>query len=121
MSLPIFCLSCCPGCSPKSRQVRKILTTGLKLRSDVRGKARSGEAGKPGGKPWLIFMSECSWSCRFKKWMYRYKTENRRDNSYTEVVIDSDTEETILECVDPLTEHQGHRAAEHEKTPVNPS
>lgn len=77
----------------------------------IRGKARSGEAGKPGGKPWLTMMSEPSWSYAREKYMHREKTENRRDDRYTEVVKDPDTGEIIHEVDEPLSEHRGHGSA----------
>ncbi len=107
----------CPDCRSKSRQFGKILSDELEIRDGVRGKARSGEAGKPGGKPWLTFMSEPSWSHRYKKWMQREKTENRRDDRYTEVVKDPNTGEIIHECDEPLSEHQGHGSAKRKKDP----
>ena len=63
----------CPDCSSTSRQFRKVFTAEVGLKSGVKGKARSGEAGKPGGKPWLTFKSEHSWSTRYEKWMQREK------------------------------------------------
>jgi DNA-directed RNA polymerase subunit RPC12/RpoP len=105
----------CPDCSSKSRHFEKVLSTKVPVRSGVRGKARGGEAGKPGGKPWLPFMSEPSWSYRYEKWMQRDKAENRRDNRYTEVVKDPDTGEIIHEYDEPLSEHQGHGSAREKK------
>jgi DNA-directed RNA polymerase subunit RPC12/RpoP len=107
----------CPDCGSKDRHVGKRVPDGVEVRDGIRGKARSGEAGKPGGKPWLTTMSEPSWSHARQKWMHREKTENRRDNRYTEVVKDPDTGETIHEVDEPLTDHRGHGAAQRKQDP----
>lgn len=105
----------CPDCGSLSRCFKKEITFTSTVRSGVRGKARSGEVGKPGGKPWLTFMSEPSWSHRFKKWMHRDKAENRRENRYTEVVRDPDTGEIIHEADEPLRHHRGHGSAKQKR------
>jgi phage FluMu protein Com len=101
----------CPDCESTSRHFAKTLTATVTVRSGIRGKARSGEAGKPGGKPWLTFMSEPSWSYSSEKWIHREKAENRREDRYTEVVRDPDTDEIIHEVDEPLSEHRGHGSA----------
>src|SRR5215207_7883699 len=78
----------CPDCGSTGRHVGKGITAEVPVQSGVRGKARSGVAGQPGGKPWLNLMSEPSWSYDRQKWMDREQTENRRDHRYTEVVKD---------------------------------
>jgi hypothetical protein len=83
----------------------------------LKGKARSGEAGKPGGKPWLETKSELSWSYDRQKWLQRQKTENRRDNRYTEVVKDPDTGEIVHEVEEPLSDHRGHGSARRKQDP----
>jgi hypothetical protein len=47
--------------------------------------------------------------------MHREKTENRRDDRYTEVVKDPDTGEIIHECDEPLRAHRGHGSAKKKK------
>lgn len=101
----------CPNCGSRSRQVRMGIADSLTVRDGIRGKVRSGEAGKPGAKPWLTTMSEPSWSYSAEKWMHREKTENRREDRYTEVVKDPDTGEIIREVNEPLSEHRGHGSA----------
>ena len=105
----------CPNCESTSRHFKVEITSTVTVRSGVRGKARSGEPGKPGGKPWLTTMSEPSWSYRAQKWMHREKTENRREDRYTEVVKDPDTGEIIHEVDEPLSEHRGHGSAKQKK------
>jgi len=105
----------CLNCGSTSRHFKKEITSEIAVRSGIRGKARSGEAGKPGGKPWLTFMSEPSWSHRFKKWMYRDKAENRREDHYTEVVRDFDTGEIIHEADEPLSDHRRHGSAKQKR------
>ncbi len=98
----------CPGCGSKSRKFGVEITAVSEVRAGIRAKARSGEAGQPGGKPWLKLLSEPSWSHRYEKWMERLKVEDSRHDQYTEVVRDPDTGEIIHECQEPLSEHQGH-------------
>jgi DNA-directed RNA polymerase subunit RPC12/RpoP len=105
----------CPNCGSVSRLVKKEIADSISVRDGVRGKARSGEAGKPGGKPWLTTMSEPSWSHSAQKWMHREKTENRRENRYTEVVKDPETGEVVHEVEEPLSEHRGHGSAKKGK------
>ena len=101
----------CPDCGSQSRKFGVEITSVAEVRANIKGKARSGEAGKPGGKPWLWTMSGPSWSHDHQKWMHREKTKNRREDRYTEVVWDPDTREIIHECEEPLSEHQGHGSA----------
>src|SRR3954464_14534916 len=96
-----------------------LLSAKVGIRSGIRGKARSREAGKPGGRPWLTFMSEPSWSYRYEKWMHRDKAENRRDDRYTETVKDPSTGEIIHECDEPLSEHKGRGSTRQKKDPCN--
>jgi rubredoxin len=105
------------GTASSSRTVGIHHSTTAMGRPVVKGKARSGEAGKPGGKPWLETKSELSWSHDRQKWLQRQKTENRRDNRYTEVVKDPDTGEIVHESDEPLTDHQGHGSARRKKPP----
>jgi hypothetical protein len=101
----------CPNCDSKTRKFGVVINAVAEVSSRMRAKARSGEAGKPGGKPWLTTMSEPSWSHARRKWMHREKTENRRDDRYTEVVWDPDTGEIVHQCDEPLSEHRGHGSA----------
>ena len=101
----------CPECGSTSRFIEKTIVGQVPVQGGNRGKARSGEAGKPGGKPWLDMMSEPSWSHAQQKWMHREKTENRRDDRYTEVVRDPVTGEIIHETDERLTDHRGHGSA----------
>ena len=101
----------CPDCGSQSRKFGVEFASVAEVEASVKGKARSGEACKPGGRPWLWTMSGPSWSHDRQKWMHREKTENRRDNQYTEVVWDPDTGEIIHECEEPLRDHQGHGSA----------
>jgi hypothetical protein len=107
----------CPSCGHPFRTRGVAFSATAKGRAGIRGKARSGEAGKPGGKPWLETMSEPSWSHDRQKWLHREKTENRRDNRYTEVVKDPDTGEIVHEMDEPLTDHRGHGSARSKKDP----
>jgi hypothetical protein len=96
----------------QSRKFGVEIASVAEVEAGVKGKARSGEAGKPGGRPWLWTMSAGpSWSHDRQKWMHREKTENRRDKQYTEVVWDPDTGEIIHKCEEPLRDHQGHGSA----------
>jgi hypothetical protein len=47
--------------------------------------------------------------------MHRKKTENRRENRYTEVVKDPETGEIVHEVEEPLSEHRGHGSAKKGK------
>ncbi len=105
----------CPSCGSKGRHFKKELTSASTMRGGIRGKARSGQTGEPGSKPWLTFMSEPSWSRKYEKWMTRDKAENRREDRYTEVVKDPDTGEIIHEADEPLSEHRGHGSAKRNK------
>ena len=101
----------CPDCGSKDRKFGVVVTSEVKVSSGIRAKARSGEAGKLGGKPWLRMLSEPSWSYRYNKWMELLKVEDRRNDRYTEVVRDPDTGEIVHECDEPLSEHRGHGSA----------
>ena len=101
----------CPNCDSKNRKFGVEINSVVEVRSGLRAKARSGEAGKPGGKPWMTTMSEPSWSRDRQKWLHREKTENRRDDRYTEVVWDPDTGKIVHQCDEPLSEHRGHGSA----------
>ena len=101
----------CPDCGSQSRKFGVEIASVAELEASVKGKATSGEAGKPGERPWLWTISGPSWSHDRQKWMHREKTGNRRDNQYTEVVWDPDTGEIIHECGEPLRDHQGHGSA----------
>ena len=48
-------------------------------------------------------------------WMHREKTENRRENRYTEVVKDPETGEIVYEVEEPLSERRGHGSAKEGK------
>jgi DNA-directed RNA polymerase subunit RPC12/RpoP len=101
----------CPDCGSQVRKFGVEITSAVEVRAGVRAKARSGKAGKPGGRPWMTLLSEPSWSRRYNKWMERLKVEDRRHDRYTEVVRDPDTGEITHECEEPLSEHQGHGSA----------
>lgn len=87
----------------------------MTVRGGMRGKARTGKPPQPGSKPWLTTMSEPSWSHDRQKWVHREKTEDRRNNRYTETVMDPDTGEIIHQTDEPLTEHRGHGSAKKKK------
>ncbi len=116
-STPLGERSPCPDCGSTGRKFGVESTAVAEGRAGIRAKARSGEAGKPGGKPWLTTMSEPSWSYDRQKWVHREKTENRRDNRYTEVVKDPDTGEIVHEIDEPLTDHRGHGSARRKQNP----
>jgi hypothetical protein len=52
----------CPDCGSRARKFGVEIASAVEVGAGVRAKARSGEAGKPGGKPWLTTMSVPSWS-----------------------------------------------------------
>jgi len=56
-------------------------------------------------------MSEPSWSYSAEKWMHQEKTENRREDRYTEVAKGPDTGKIIHEVDEPLSKHRGHGSA----------
>jgi hypothetical protein len=101
----------CPNCGSLNREFGVAINAVAEVRAGMRAKARSGQAGKPGGKPWLTTMSEPSWSRDREKWVHRQKTENRRDDRYAEVVWDPDTGEIVHQCDEPLSAHRGHGSA----------
>lgn len=101
----------CPNSGSKNRKFGVEINAVAEVKAGMRAKARSGQAGKPGGKPWLTTLSEPSWSRDRKKWVHRQKTENRRDDRYTEVVWDPDTGEIVHQCDEPLSAHRGHGSA----------
>jgi hypothetical protein len=107
----------CPDCGFTSRDFDITVRCSVSIQSGVRGKARSVEAGRPGGRPWLTMMSELSWSHDYQKWVHREKTENRRDGLYTEVVTDPDTGKIIHQSPpsERLSEHQGHGSAKKKR------
>ena len=61
-------------------------------------------------------ISEDSFSHRLGRWVKRSMTINRRDDRYTERVEDPATGETIHECDELLSEHQGHGSARSKHT-----
>jgi hypothetical protein len=66
-------------------------------------------------------MSEPNWSYSAEKWMHRQKTENRREDRYTETVTDPDTGEIGHHVDEPLSKHRGHgsakKASQNDTTP----
>ena len=52
----------CPDCGSESRKFGAEIPSVAEVEAGVKGKARSGEGGKPGGRPWLWTMSGPSWS-----------------------------------------------------------
>ncbi len=106
----------CPNYGSKDRKFGVEINSVAEVKAGMRAKARSGQVGKPGGKPWLTTMSEPSWSRDRKKWMHRQKTENRRDDQYMEVVWDPDTGEIVHQCDEPLSEHRGHGSARRQRS-----
>jgi hypothetical protein len=114
-STPVQKRNPCPICSSKSRHIEKVIAVTSTARSGLRGKARTGLPGQPGSKPWLTTMSEPSWSYDRQKWVHREKTEDRRNNWYSEKVTDPDTGEVIHEAGEPLTDHRGHGIARKKK------
>ncbi len=105
----------CPDCGSTDRQFEVEINDTDTVRNGVRGKARTGQAGQPGSKPWLTTMSEPSWSYDRQKWVHREKTEDRRNNRYTETVTDPDTGEIIHQTEEPLTDHRGRGSAKKKK------
>ena len=101
----------CPNCGSKARHFEIEVNATSTSRAGLRGKARTGQAGQPGGKPWLTTMSEPSWSYDRKKWVHREKTEDRKIDRYTEKVTDPDTGEVIHQADESLSDHRGHGSA----------
>ncbi len=105
----------CPICGSTARHVKVEITSTVNVQAGLRAKGRTGQPGQPGSKPWLTTMSEPSWSYDRKKWMHREKTEDRRNDRYTETVTDPDTGEIIHHTDEPLTEHRGRGSAKKKK------
>ena len=101
----------CPDCGSQARKVDVGVASGVEVTDVAKAKARSGEAGKPGGRPWLELSSGASWSTKYKKWMQRLKVVDRRHDRYTEKVVDPHTGKIIHECEEPLREHRDHGSA----------
>ena len=105
----------CPDCGSTARHVEQGVHATSTGRAGMRAKARSGEPGQPGSKPWLETRTEPSWWRDGKKWVERTKTEDRRNDWYSEVIKDPDTGEIIYQDAEPLTDHRGHGSAKRKK------
>jgi hypothetical protein len=114
-STPVQKRTPCPECGSTARRFEQEIKATSTALSGIRRKARTGQAGQPGSKPWLKMMSEPSWSYDRKKWVHREKTEDSRNNWYTETVTDPDTGEIIHHHEEPLKEHRGHGSAKKKK------
>jgi hypothetical protein len=64
----------CLSCGSRGRKVDVGVASGVEVTDVAKAKARSGEAGKPGGRPWLELSSGASWSTKYKKWMQRLRS-----------------------------------------------
>jgi hypothetical protein len=53
--------------------------------------------------------------------VHREETEDRKNNRYTETVIDPDTGEIIHQADEPLSDHLGHGSAKKERDTSSPS
>jgi hypothetical protein len=105
----------CPECGSLARRVEREIADASPTQSGIRKKARTGEPGQPGSKPWLETRSEPDWSYDRKKWVRREMTTDRRNNRYTETVTDPDTGEIIHHQKEPLTDHRGHGSVKKKK------
>ena len=104
-----------PDCGSKSRKFFIEGTSLVRAQVGLRGRGQK-ERGQGGKKRlWIEFLSEASWSYRFRKWMHRSKIEYRRNDSYVEIVTDPDTNVVIHENREPLSKHRGHGSARSNK------
>lgn len=94
----------CPQCGSLSRKFDVELRDGVVVASSLGYKAKHGGR----GKPFVEGFSGASWSRKFLKWMHLSRVIDRENDSYKEVVTDSQTGEEIHRCEEPLSQHIGH-------------
>ena len=114
---PVAQRTSCPNCGSTARHFEHEVRVTSTVQVGWRGKGRTGQPGQPGSKPWLTTMSEPSWSYDRQKWVHREKTEDRKNDLYTETVTDPDTGEIIHQTREPLSKHRGHGSAKKKQGP----
>ncbi len=94
-----------PNCGNKI--IKKRLEGGIEFHKQLNGKAR-----KYGiKKPFKEFRIGYDFFKKIKKWIYKERYIDRKNNDYEESVIDTDTGKVIHKCKEPLSEHTYHGSA----------
>ena len=97
----------CPRCGSTLRRFDVAISVTVEAHSDLGPKQR-----RPGfKKPIHEQKSGSSFSVRLKRWMRRTRMIDRENDRYAEKVVDPLTGETIHQCDEPLSAHQGHGSA----------
>jgi len=97
----------CPVCGSRLRIFQKPLAGILAMRGGLRGVAYRISKSK-----WFTkFMAEPSFTRRLGIWSNRLKMEDKRSDKYLETVTNSETEEILHKCEEPLSQHWNHGSA----------
>jgi len=94
----------CPHCGSTARLFKVELSDTVEVKSSLSMKAK--EAGR--GKPFLEQKVGDDFYRKAQKWVKRLVRIDRRNDQYTEHVVDHQTNETIHHCDEPLSAHRGH-------------
>jgi hypothetical protein len=106
----------CARCGGTTRRIDVAISSAVEAHSDLGLKQR-----RPGFKrPIHEQKSGSSFSVRLKRWMRRSRVIDRENDRYTEKVVDPRTGETVHQCDESLSAHQGHDSAKAARSPKGP-
>lgn len=128
MSTKVFCSRCntvlnedpsiqasqripCPSCGSISRRVEVFSSDSGRGMETVKLKAR--HQGK--GEPFIEQVSGADLHRNSNEWTNIERIIDRENDIYMEVITDSKTGKIIHQCIEPLSEHQGHGSAKRKK------
>ena len=99
----------CQTC--KDKIIKKRLEGEIIFHKQLNGKARKNGI----KKPFKEFRIGYDFFKKIKKWIYKERYIDRKNNNYEESVIDTDTGKVIHKCKEPLSEHTCHGSAKKSK------
>jgi PHP family Zn ribbon phosphoesterase len=102
----------CPQCGSTSRVIEAELRESVKIREMLRMKVK-----RPGFKrPIYEDVSGAELHRDSGRWRIVQRSVDQLKNWYYEKITDAETGAVMLECDEPLGEHQGHGVARSKKT-----
>jgi hypothetical protein len=106
----------CSFCGSRVRSFDPDVTGSPRVGIAVRAKVRP----EGGGKPYYdSHTKDDVYRDEGGRWVRRSVVIDRRNDWYSEHVVDPKTGETIYECEEPLSAHQGRGSARDKKDPRN--
>jgi hypothetical protein len=102
----------CPSCGSVARRIEAMISRTLTIRRDIALKHK-----RPGvKKPLSEQKHRDSLSTKLGRWMRHSRLIDRKNDWYTEAVVDPKTGEMVHHCDEPLSEHRGHGSAKVSNT-----